>query len=72
MTKLWEGFIPLYQVSLNTHIRTKQGVSVFFHHVAGMYSYCELDGYACHLFANEQVEYISKEEYEDYLKGRGL
>ena len=72
MTKLWEGFIPLYQVPRNTHVRTKQGVSVFFHHVDGMYSYCELGGNACHLFANEQVEYISEEEYEDYLKGRGL
>jgi len=31
--------------------------------------YCLLGNNVVHLFAGEEVEIISKEEYEDYLKG---
>jgi len=60
--------MKLYNVPRQSYIRRQpDGECLFFDHVDGMYSFCKLGGNVVHFFAGEEVEIISKEEYENYL-----
>lgn len=49
----------LYEVPRNTWVKTEEGLTVFFGHIDGMYSYCtDKDKQVIHLAAWTEVKII--------------